>query len=99
MDPRPTRTTPSPDDNATGGPELGERDLEILDFERAWWTHAGSKETAIRERFGISAVRYYQRLNWIIDQPQALAHDELLVKRLKRNRLARQRHRSARRLG
>jgi len=80
-------------------PELVERDLEILDFEREWWRYDGAKETAIRERFGIDAVSYYQRLSWIIDQPQALAHDALLVKRLRRARLVRQRRRSARRLG
>jgi epoxyqueuosine reductase QueG len=80
-------------------PELGERDLEILDFERQWWEYAGIKESAIRERFEMTAIRYYQRLNWIIDQPQALDHDPLLVKRLRRARLVRQRHRSARRLG
>jgi hypothetical protein len=80
-------------------PELDEQDLEILDFERQWWKYAGGKETAIRERFGISAVAYYQRLNWIIDQPGAVAHDPLLVRRLKRTRLARHRQRSARRFG
>ena len=80
-------------------PRAGERDLEILDFERQWWKYGGGKETAIRERFDMSAIRYYQRLNWIIDQSQAMAHDPLLVRRLKRTRLARQRHRSARRLG
>ena len=47
----------------------------------------------------MSTIRYYQRLNWIIDQPQALAHDPLLVKRLSRVRLARQRNRAERRLG
>ena len=99
MDTRPTRRTTSGPDPVTAGPELSERDLSILDFERQWWQYAGSKDTAIRERFDMSTVRYYQRLNWLIDQPQAMAHDALLVRRLKRTRLARQRHRSARRLG
>jgi epoxyqueuosine reductase QueG len=78
---------------------MDERDREILDFERQWWEYAGLKESAIRERFEMSALRYYQRLNWIIDLPQAMDHDPLLVRRLRRARLARQRHRSARRLG
>jgi hypothetical protein len=99
MDRRPARTTTSSDDTAAAGPGLRERDLAILDFERQWWKYAGAKESAIRERFDMSAIRYYQRLNWIIDQPQAMAHDPLLVRRLKRTRLARQRHRSRRRLG
>ncbi|MGH3335924.1 MAG: DUF3263 domain-containing protein [Nocardioides sp.] len=99
MDRRATRRQTSSYDTTTTGADLGERDLEILDFERQWWKHGGAKGTAIRERFDLSTTRYYEQLNWIIDQPQALAHDPLLVRRLKRTRLARQRHRSARRLG
>jgi Protein of unknown function (DUF3263) len=99
MGTRNSRKTTSSQDAATAGPELAERDLEILDFERQWWKYGVAKEAAIRERFDLSTVRYYQRLNWIIDQPQAMAHDPLLVRRLKRTRLARQRRRSARRLG
>jgi hypothetical protein len=41
------------------GPSLGERDREILEFERQWWKYAGAKETAIRESFDMSATRYY----------------------------------------
>jgi hypothetical protein len=79
--------------------ELSERDQEILAFERLWWKYAGAKEQAIRDQFGMSATRYYQVLNVLIDRPQALAFDPLLVKRLRRLRAARQRQRSARRLG
>ena len=78
---------------------LSERDQQILAFERQWWKYAGAKEQAIRELFGMSATRYYQVLNALIDRPQALAHDPMLVKRLRRLRQARQRARSARRLG
>ena len=41
---------------------LTERDKAILDFERTWWTEAGPKDTAIRERFELSGTRYYQLL-------------------------------------
>jgi len=78
---------------------LSERDQQILAFERQWWKYAGAKEQAIRELFGMSATRYYQVLNALIDRPEALAHDPMLVKRLRRLRQARQRARSARRLG
>ena len=78
---------------------LSERDSDILAFERQWWKFAGAKEQAIRERFELSATRYYQVLNALIDKPEALAHDPLLVKRLRRLRANRQRERSARRLG
>lgn len=77
---------------------LSERDQQILAFERQWWKYAGAKEEAIRELFDMSPTRYYQVLNALIDEPAALAHDPMLVKRLRRMRAERQRHRSARRL-
>lgn len=91
--------------NALGGeaadatPVLSDRDREILDFERQWWKYAGAKETAVREKFDMSSTRYYQVLNALIDRPEALEADPLLVRRLRRLRSARQRQRSARRLG
>ncbi|MET1058298.1 MAG: DUF3263 domain-containing protein [Nocardioides sp.] len=78
---------------------LSARDTEILEFERQWWKYAGAKEQAVREKFDMSATRYYQVLNALIDKPEALAADPLLVRRLRRLRAARQRQRSARRLG
>lgn len=79
--------------------DLSERDRRILSFERQWWNYAGAKEQALRAEFDMSATRYYQVLNALIDRPEALAYDPLLVKRLRRLRSARQRARSARRLG
>ena len=79
--------------------ELDQRDLEILDFERTWWKHAGVKEQAIRERFDMSATRYYQLLNDLLERPAAMEYDPILVKRLKRLRVYRQRQRVARLLG
>jgi hypothetical protein len=81
------------------GAGLNRRDREILAFERQWWKYAGVKEQAIRELFDMSATRYYQVLNSLIDTPEALAADPMLVKRLRRLRASRQRQRSARRLG
>jgi len=78
---------------------LSARDREILDFERQWWKYAGAKEQAVREKFDMSSTRYYQVLNVLIDRAEALEHDPLLVRRLRRLRAARQRQRSARRLG
>jgi hypothetical protein len=79
--------------------ELDRREREILAFEGQWWKYAGAKEQAVRDKFDMSTTRYYQVLNALIDRPQALAHDPLLVRRLRRLRAARQRQRSARRLG
>lgn len=75
------------------------REREILAFERQWWKYAGAKEQAIRELFGLSATRYYQLLNGLIERPDALAVDPMLIKRLRRLRSGRQRARAARRLG
>lgn len=78
---------------------LPPRDLELLDFERGWWQHQGPKERAIRERFAISAARYQQRLNRLIDLPEALTYDPMLVRRLLRLREQRRRRRVAAQLG
>ena len=78
---------------------ISDRDRAILTFEREWWMHPGPKEQSVRERFGMSATRYYQILNELIDSPAALLEDPMLVKRLRRLRAARQRQRTARRLG
>jgi len=86
-----------PIEDQTGG--LSCREGEMLVFERQWWRYAGAKEQAIREQFGCSATRYYQNLNNLIDRPEALAADPMLVKRLRRLRSGRQRARAARRLG
>ncbi|MFK5582535.1 DUF3263 domain-containing protein [Serinicoccus sp. LYQ131] len=80
-------------------PDLTERDREILDFENRHWTYAGSKEQGIKDLFDLSATRYYQILNQLIDSEAALAHKPLLIKRLRRDRSRRQRSRSMRRLG
>lgn len=78
---------------------LSEREQQILALERQWWKYAGAKEQAIRELFDLSATHYYQILNALIDTEAALAHDPMLVKRLRRLRTSRQRARTARRLG
>ncbi|WP_085066759.1 DUF3263 domain-containing protein [Catenuloplanes japonicus] len=72
-------------------PVLAERELAILEFEKKWWRHAGAKEQAIRDEFGLSSTRYYQLLNGLLDNPLALAHDPLLVGRLRRLRASRTR--------
>jgi hypothetical protein len=87
------------DVSARAGAYLTERDRAMLDFERQWWRYAGSKEQAVRDLFGMSATRYYQVLNALIDRPEAVEYDPMLVKRLRRLRSARQRQRTARRLG
>jgi hypothetical protein len=71
--------------------ELSERDRLILDFEGGpHWKYAGAKEDEIRRRFQLSATRYYQVVNALLDRPEALAYAPMTVKRLRRLRKSRQ---------
>jgi Protein of unknown function (DUF3263) len=84
------------EDDARGVPAgLTATETQMLSFERQWWRYAGAKEQAIRESFGLSATRYYQLLNALIDQPEAMAADPMLVKRLRRLRTTRRQARAA----
>src|ERR1700757_3272508 len=81
MDGAIARTEQSGDDSALSD-GLTRRGHDILAFERQWWKYAGSKEDASKELFSMSATRYYQVLNALVDRPEALAADPMLVKRL-----------------
>ncbi len=76
---------------------LSQRDQAILGFERQWWKYSGAKEAAIRELFDMSSTRYYQLINTLIDTPEAMEFDPMLVKRLRRMRSSRQAARTANR--
>lgn len=78
---------------------LSDRDRLLLDFERESWKLTVSKERAIRERFGFSPARYHQLLNRVVERPEAIAFDPMLVRRLRRVREARRRRRVAGQLG
>ena len=75
--------------------ELTELELSILAFERQWWRHAGAKESAIKETFGLAPAAYYQLLSVLIDSEVAHEAEPMLIKRLRRLRDAR----SAKRAG
>ena len=79
--------------------DLDERSREVLDFEREAWMLSVTKERAIRERFGFSPSRYHQLLHRVIDRPEALVYDPMLVRRLRRLREVRRRARTASGLG
>lgn len=70
---------------------LTEREQAILDFERGWWTEDGVKDLLLRERFNCSADDYYSELNRLLDHPEALKYDPLVVRRLQRARERRRR--------
>lgn len=75
---------------------LSDLDMRILAFERRGWRSPTRKEQAISDVLGLTATRYYQLLNELIDRPEALAADPVLVKRLQAQRARRQRIRSPR---
>jgi hypothetical protein len=87
---------PTSDSVATG---LSELEIKLLEFERNWWRHAGSKESAIKELFNLTPPAYYQLLNNLIDRQEALMAQPILVKRLRRIRDARTTARSSSKLG
>ncbi|SCE74720.1 Protein of unknown function (DUF3263) [Micromonospora viridifaciens] len=91
--PAPAAEAPRTDGGPGPADGLSERDRRILAFEQQWWRHAGAKEQAIRDTFGLSATRYYQLLNALLDHPAALAAEPVLIGRLRRLRSARARTR------
>lgn len=69
---------------------------DLLDFEREWLNrpqHNGFKAEAMRARFGVTATRYYQLLNAVIDSQEALEHDPVTTRIVLRRRDARSRGR------
>ena len=77
---------------------LTELDIRILRFEQGTWSHTGAKDEAIRSEFALAGARYYQLLNAVLDRPEALVFDPLLVRRLLRLRDSRTQARSSRQL-
>ena len=92
-------TSGSSSASASNVGSLNDRERRILDFERDAWGLRMPKERAIRETFGISATRYHQLLHRIVDRPEAIAYDPMLVRRLRRLREIRRKRRTAQRLG
>jgi hypothetical protein len=68
---------------------LSDRERAILEFEKQWWRFEGAKQEAIREQFHLSPTRYYQVLNGLLDKPDALQTEPVVVRRLQRQRQAR----------
>ena len=66
---------------------LCERSAAMLDFERAWWNNDEPRDQVIRARFQCSPEEYHAELTTVLDDPAALEHDPLVVRRLKRLRL------------
>ncbi|MDO4908982.1 MAG: DUF3263 domain-containing protein [Corynebacterium sp.] len=76
---------------------LGDVDRAILEFANSLRNTSprslGAREEEIYRVLGLSPIRYYQRLNMLIDDPQANASYPLLLSRLRRQRERRERER------
>lgn len=72
---------------------LSDRDQAILHFERHWAVRDGRKDLAIRDELGLSPSRFYAARDRLLDDPEALAADPLLVRRLRRDRVEARRRR------
>ena len=81
--------------------QLPVKDTMTLVVERPWWKFDGMKAAVIRERFGESrpATTRGSTLDRLLDEPAALAFDPMLVRRLRRQREARQQAGGPRRAG
>ncbi|NGN93345.1 DUF3263 domain-containing protein [Nocardioides sp. KC13] len=75
-------------------PGLSENEKRLLDFERSWWSAGIGRDEAVREQLGMSAADYHRAVNDLIDKPEALDYDGVLVRRLRRQRDARRTQRS-----
>ena len=65
---------------------LTDRDRAVLALEARPWRTTAAKEAAIRDELDLAPARYYQLLNGLLDRTAALAHDPVLVNRLRRLR-------------
>lgn len=83
----------NPLSNGKAVPVINERQQAMLEFERTFWTFDEPKETLVRARFQCSADEYYAELNELLEKPEALEHDPLVVRRLQRQRVRRRRER------
>ena len=68
----------------------------ILDFETQWWLRLGDKDTAIREMFGMEPGRYYELLDLLLDDTEAMMQAPATISRYRRLRDRRQRRASGR---
>jgi hypothetical protein len=83
------RPAPAPGAARRTAEGLDDRGRRILAFEARAWRDPARKADAIRDELGMPAARYYRLLAGLVDDPAALRHDPMLVKRLQRQREAR----------
>lgn len=65
---------------------MTERQQAMLELERSVWQLDDPKDVAIRARFACGPDAYYVELDSLIEYPEALEFDPLVVRRLRRVR-------------
>jgi hypothetical protein len=70
---------------------LTDLDVAIIALESRHWRYEGAKQEQMR-LLGLSPTGYYQRLNALLDDPAAIAHDPLTINRLRHQRQTRRDH-------
>lgn len=59
---------------------LDPSDLDLIEFERIHWGPRPSKESVVRRAWGVTLVRYYQRLYEIMESSAARRYDPVLIR-------------------
>ncbi len=70
-------------------PELLPHEKQLLDFAKRQYRYPGKQEQDIRDELDMSATTYWRKINDLLDRPEALAYNPVLVNRLRRLRGAR----------
>lgn len=68
---------------------MNDEDRRLLDMAGQRWNRAGNRADAVRAEFGISVTRFWQRVNQLLDDPDALEYSPHTVYRLRRLRTSR----------
>jgi hypothetical protein len=66
---------------------LSERHAAMLDFERSWWSNDEPRDQVVRARFQCSPEEYDAEITIVLENSDAVEHDPLVVRRLKRHGL------------
>lgn len=74
---------------------MNDQQVAILAIEKRFYRHASSKEQDVKDELGLSPMRYYTRLNALLDDPDAIAAEPVLTSRLRRIRDSRAKQRRA----
>lgn len=61
---------------------LSDEDREVLELAAEHRMSRGAMERAVRERFGWSTTRYYQRLLHLAQTRAAIEHDPVMCRRV-----------------